>query len=102
MINKYLRGPLFDGEDLSMFVEANASRIRNQAPLERYWTSTVCIPYVPYISEAMRRTFNQEGIRVALSSTNTPGKPLNHVKDSIPYIKWANWFTNSHARTVQQ
>ncbi len=78
VINKYLRGPLLDGEDRSLLVEANATRIRNQAP------STVRIPYVPYISEAIRRTLNQEGIRVAFSSTNTSGKPLNHVKHSIP------------------
>ncbi len=56
----------------------------NQPPWDRYWTSTACIPYVPKISEAIRRTFIQEGIRVAFTSTNTLGKSLTHVEDSFP------------------
>ncbi len=71
------------------------TRIANQAPLKRNWTSTVCIPYVP-------RTLNSEGIRVAFTSTSTLAKLLTHVKDSIPKDKESKWFTNSNARTVQQ
>ncbi len=29
------------------FIDREKTRIPNQAPLERNWTSTVCIPYVP-------------------------------------------------------
>ncbi len=36
------------------------------------------------MSEAIRRTPNQEGIWVAFTSTNTLGKSLTHTKDSIP------------------
>ncbi len=39
------------------------------------------------IAEAIRRTLNPEGIRVAFASTNTLGKLLTHVKDSIPKDK---------------
>ncbi len=63
-------------------IDLEKNRIRNQAPLERNWI--VCIPYVPKSSEAIRRRLNQEGSRVALTSTNTLGKSLSHVNDSIP------------------
>ncbi len=69
------------------FIDRVKTRIPNQVPLERNWTSTVCIPYVPKISEAIRRTLNPEGIRVAFTSTNTLGKSLTHVKDAIPKDK---------------
>ncbi len=69
------------------FIDCVNTRITNQAPLEHNWKSTVCIPYVPKISEAIRRTLNPEGIRVAFASTNTLGKSLPHVKDSIPKYK---------------
>ncbi len=39
------------------------------------------------ISEAIRRTLNPEGIRVAFASTNTLGKSLTHVKYSTPKYK---------------
>ncbi len=58
--------------------------LTNQPPWDRYWTSTVCIPYVPKTPQAIRRTLNQEGIRVAFTSTNTLGKSFTHVNDSIP------------------
>ncbi len=63
------------------------TRITNQAPLERNWTSTVCIPFVPKFSEAIRRTPNPEGVRVTVASTNTLGKSLTHVKGSLPKYK---------------
>ncbi len=80
------------------FIDRVKTRIPNQAPLERNWRSTVCIPYVSNISEVIRRTLNQEGIRVAFTSTNTLGKS----KIQFLKITQANWFTNSHARTVRQ
>ncbi len=61
------------------FIDRVKTRIANQALLARNWTSTICIPYVPKISEAIRRTLNLEGIRVAFASTNTLGKSLTHV-----------------------
>ncbi len=69
------------------FIDRVKTRITNPAPLERNWTSTVCIHYVPKISEAIRRTLNPEGIRVAFTSTSTLEKSLTHVKDSIPKDK---------------
>ncbi len=66
------------------FIDREKTRITNQ---ERNWTSTVCIPYVPKISEAIRRKHNSEDIRVAFASTSTLGKSLTHVKDSIPKDK---------------
>ncbi len=60
------------------------TRIRNQAKLERTWTSPVCIPYIPEVSEAIRRTPNQKDILAAFTSTNTLGKSLTHTKVSIP------------------
>ncbi len=69
------------------FIDHVKTRITNQAPLDHNWTSTVCIPYVPRISEAIRRALNPEGIRVAFASTNTLGKSLTNVKNSIPKYK---------------
>ncbi len=69
------------------FIDRVKTCITNQAPLERNWTSTVCIPYVPKISEAIRRALNPEGFPVAFTSTSTLGKSLTHVKDSIPKDK---------------
>ncbi len=69
------------------FIDRIKTRITNQAPFERSWTSTICIPYVPKIAEAIRRTLNPEGIRVVFAFTNTLGESLTHVKDSIPKDK---------------
>ncbi len=66
------------------FIDRVKTRVRNQAPLERNWAPTVCIPYAPKISEAIRRILNQEGLRIAFTSTNTLGKSLTHVKYSFP------------------
>ncbi len=60
---------------------------------------TLCIPYVPKISEAIRRTLNPEGIRVAFVSTNTLGKSLTHAKDSIPKYKAGQLRSNNQFRT---
>ncbi len=60
------------------------SRAKNKLSLERNWASTVSIPYAPSISETIRRALNQEGIRVACTSTGLLGKSLIHVKDSMP------------------
>ncbi len=70
-----------------MFIDGVKTRITNQVPLERNWTSTICISYVQRIAEAIRRTLNPEGIQVAFASTNTLGKSLTHVKGSIPKDK---------------
>ncbi len=69
------------------FIDRLKTRITNQAPWERNWTSTICIPYVPKIADAIRKTLYPEGIRVAFASTNTLGKSLTHVKDAIPRDK---------------
>ncbi len=69
------------------FIDRVKTRIPNQAPLERNWTSTACIPYLPKISEAIRRSLNPEGIRVTFTSTSTLAKSLTHVKGSIPKDK---------------
>ncbi len=66
------------------FIYRVKTRIRKQAPLERNWASTVCIPYLPKTFEAIRRTLGQEGNRVALTPTKTLGKSLTHAKVSIP------------------
>ncbi len=57
------------------FIDCVKTRITNQAPLERNWTSTVCIPYVPRISDAIRRTLSPEGFRVAFAD---PRQRLNY------------------------
>ncbi len=70
-----------------IFIDSVKARITNQAPLERNWSLTVSITYVPKISEAIRRLLNPEVIRVAFASTNTLRKWLSNVKDPIPKDK---------------
>ncbi len=69
------------------FIDRVKTRFTNQAPLKRNWTATVCNTFVPKFSEAIRRALHPEGVRVAVASTNTLGKSLTHVKDSIPKYK---------------
>ncbi len=71
---------LLNNSNSKRFINRVKSRIKNQAPLERNWTSTVCIPCVPKISQAV----NPEGILVAFALTNTLGRWLTHIKDSVP------------------
>ncbi len=84
------------------FIDRVKTRITNKAPLGRNWTSTVCVPCVLKISEVIRNALNPEGIRVAFTSLTPWGSRLPRLKTQFLKIKQANWFTSSHARTVQQ
>ncbi len=59
------------------FIDRVKTRIANQVPLERNWTSTVYIPYVPKISEAIRRTLHSEGMRVVIGIYKHSGEVAN-------------------------
>ena len=56
----------------------------------RTWQGTVVLPYKPGTSEAIRRVFNNENIRVAFKPSNSIGSRLVRLKDKIPKTQTRN------------
>ncbi len=52
------------------FIDRVKARITTQAPLDRNWTSTVCISYVPKVSQLVYKLLCQDCTAVYIGETS--------------------------------